>query len=34
MATVAAITIKEATVKKAEKDTKAFNKRNTMYTTN
>jgi hypothetical protein len=34
MATVAAITIREATVEEAEKDTKAFNRRNAMYTIN
>jgi hypothetical protein len=31
---VAAIIIKEATVEKAKKDTKAFNKRNITYVTN
>jgi hypothetical protein len=34
MATIAAITIEEATVKKAKKDTKAFNRKNTIYITN
>jgi hypothetical protein len=34
MATVAAITIREAIVKEAEENTKAFNKKNTTYTTN
>jgi hypothetical protein len=34
MATIAAITIGEATREEAEKDTKAFNKKNTTYTTN
>jgi hypothetical protein len=34
IATVAAITIREATVKEAEKDTKAFNRRNATYVTN
>jgi hypothetical protein len=34
IATIAAITIREATVKKAEKNTKAFNRRNATYTTN
>jgi hypothetical protein len=33
IATIAAITIREATVKKTEEDTKAFNKRNTIYIT-
>jgi hypothetical protein len=34
MAIIAAITIREATREEAEKDTKAFNKKNAMYTTN
>jgi hypothetical protein len=34
MATIAAITIREAIREKAKKDTKAFNKRNATYTTN
>jgi hypothetical protein len=34
MATIAAITIREATREEAEEDTKAFNRRNVMYTTN
>jgi hypothetical protein len=34
IATIAATTIREATKKEAEKDTKAFNRRNTTYTTN
>jgi hypothetical protein len=34
MATMAAIIIREATVKKAKKDTKAFNRRNAMSATN
>jgi hypothetical protein len=34
MAIVAAITIREATVKEAKEDTKAFNRRNATYTTN
>jgi hypothetical protein len=34
MATIAAITIREATVKEAEEDTKAFNRRNVTFATN
>jgi hypothetical protein len=34
MATMAAITIGEATVEEAEEDTKAFNRRNATYATN
>jgi hypothetical protein len=34
MATIAATTIEEATVKKAKEDTKAFNRRNAMSITN
>jgi hypothetical protein len=34
MATIAATTIKEATVKKAKKNTKVFNRRNTTFITN
>jgi hypothetical protein len=33
MTTVTAITIREATVEEAEKDTKAFNRRNVTYAT-
>jgi hypothetical protein len=33
MATIAATTIREATVKEAEEDTKAFNRRNAMSAT-
>jgi hypothetical protein len=34
MTIITAITIREATVKKAKKSTKAFNKRNTIFVTN
>jgi hypothetical protein len=34
IATMAAITIGEATREEAEEDTKAFNRRNATYTTN
>jgi hypothetical protein len=34
MATMAATIIREATVKKAEEDTKAFNRRNATFATN